>query len=35
MAYYSTSRDDTIMIDTSFDSAPYPEENEVSINKIG
>ena len=35
LAYYSTLRDDTIMIDTSFDCASSPEENEGSMNKIG
>ena len=35
MAYYSTHGNDTIMIYTSFDSVSSPEENDVSINKIG
>ena len=34
LAYYSTLRDDTIMIDPSFDCASSPEENEGSMNKI-
>ena len=34
LAYYSTQNNGTIMIDTSFDSALSPEENEGSMNKI-
>ena len=34
LVYYSTPRDDTIMINTSFDCTSSPEENERSMNKI-
>ena len=33
--WLTTLRDDTIMIDTSFDCASSPEENKGLMNKIG
>ena len=35
LAYYTTHSNDTIMIYISFDCVSSPEENEVSMNKIG